>query len=528
MTDPWRNLLAALLDIERARRASYQIDGRIIGTGEADFTKGNTLYMLKHQERMFQLMDVPGIEGNETRYTDLVQEAIAKAHLVIYVNGTNKKPESATVEKIRSYLRRGTFVCPIINVRGLADAYEFEEDRTALSDHQNSSEALEQTQSTLSAALGEEILLPGYCVQGLMAFSALAINPNSGASSIHASREHDLGVYQRKFIECFGTPTEMRDFSKIDDVAGVLQSKISTFKEDIVESNKTKVRELLRKTIFDLERMRDSNSGFLKKIEVEFQNCQRSIGEAMKNFDSHVNRNSRGLYEALFNDLKDTADNVVAEHIGEDEEMGKKINQIFRDGLERVEGQERAMLEQSLAALHANISQSTERLFENIQRIDFQQRIQFGTLARSTVYKPLSTGLGWDAAGVFLKNIANYAISFGTYGTWIAAAIGGVIGFLKSIWDIFAGETKRIRSAQKKIRDQIEETQNEIIDDVVKRLQDNLKSIQAEMDTSVHMPLQTLQTNIKKPQIFLEQQLTTMRHTLATLESMPHGTIRAV
>jgi hypothetical protein len=528
MTDPWRGLIETLLDFERAKRASYQIDGRIIGTGEADFTKGNTLYVLKHQERIFQLMDVPGIEGNETRYTDLVQEAIAKAHLVIYVNGTNKKPESATVEKIRNYLRRGTFVCPIINVRGLADAYEFEEDRTALSAHQNSSEALKQTQSTLSAALGEEILLPGYCVQGLMAFSALAISPYSGASSIHPSREHDLGVHQRKFIKCFETPTAMRDFCKIDEVAGVLQSKLSTFKEDIVESNKTKVRELLRTTIFDLEQMRARNSAFLKEIEVEFENCQRSIDEAMKRFINHVNQNSRGLYDALFNDLKDTADIVVADHIGEDEVMGRKINQIFRDGLKRVEGQERAMLEQALVALHANICQSTERLFENIQRIDFQQRIQFGTLAQTAVYKSLSTGLGWDEAGLFLKNIASYALSFGTYGQWIGAAIGAVIGFLKSILDVFMSRNRRIRSAQKKIREQIEQAQSEIIDDVTKRLQNNLKSIQAEMDNSVQIPLQNLKTNMKKPHSVLEQQIKTMRHTLTTLESMPHGTIRAV
>ncbi|MGK7460505.1 DUF1269 domain-containing protein, partial [Salmonella enterica] len=69
------------------------------------------------------LIDVPGIEGNESHYVHLVKEAIAKALLVVYVNGTNKKPETTTAWKIKSYLEYGTQVYPLITARGYADAY---------------------------------------------------------------------------------------------------------------------------------------------------------------------------------------------------------------------------------------------------------------------------------------------------------------------------------------------------------------------------------------------------------------------
>lgn len=62
------------------------------------------------------MIDVPGIEGDEGKYAHMVRQAVAKAHLVFYVNGTSKKPEG-NGGKIRAYLRRGTQVCPLVNVR---------------------------------------------------------------------------------------------------------------------------------------------------------------------------------------------------------------------------------------------------------------------------------------------------------------------------------------------------------------------------------------------------------------------------
>ena len=55
----------ALLSAVRMQAAAHRVDGLIIGTGEADFTKDNVFYSLTYKDKPFSLVDVPGIEGDE-------------------------------------------------------------------------------------------------------------------------------------------------------------------------------------------------------------------------------------------------------------------------------------------------------------------------------------------------------------------------------------------------------------------------------------------------------------------------------
>lgn len=96
-----RAFIAQAITEQSARQDALRVDGVIIGTGESDFTKGNHTYQLQIDNKPFQLIDVPGIEGNEQLYGHYVDDAVARAHLVFYVNGTNKKPEVATLARMR-------------------------------------------------------------------------------------------------------------------------------------------------------------------------------------------------------------------------------------------------------------------------------------------------------------------------------------------------------------------------------------------------------------------------------------------
>lgn len=283
----WTGFARAAASLEGARQNARRIDGTIIGTGEADFTKGNQTYALRVEGKALQLLDVPGIEGDEGRYAQFVREVIAKAHLVLYVNGTNKKPEVRTAARIRNYLKRGTQVFPIVNVRGSADSYEFPEDRATL-EQKGLKEALRQTEEVLRAVLRPDVLLPGTCVQGLLGFSSLAFDPASGTTSIHPARAHDLGRQQTNYLKAFGSAAAMRGFSQVTHIEEAIRQRVGTFRADIVESNKRKTIDLLAENLAILDETLEQHRKFMAEQDAAFGSCRFGLDEAQASFEREL------------------------------------------------------------------------------------------------------------------------------------------------------------------------------------------------------------------------------------------------
>lgn len=98
-----KSFLDSLCKISTLEKNLGCIDGKIIGTGRSDYTQGSTEYKLLVNDNEFLLIDIPGIEGDESKYKATIKESLAKAHLIFYVNGSGKKAEKNTLEKIHLY-----------------------------------------------------------------------------------------------------------------------------------------------------------------------------------------------------------------------------------------------------------------------------------------------------------------------------------------------------------------------------------------------------------------------------------------
>ena len=535
-----------LADLEERRTLSYRVDGRIIGTGEADFTKGNVQYTLDYQGKIFCLIDVPGIEGDEQKYVEHVRRAIAKAHLVFYVNGTNKKPEKATAEKIRSYLGRGASVCPIINVRGNADAYEFEEDRLSLEEHGDAGRALKQTVSVLSAALGSHSLLEGKCVQGLLAFSSLALDGATGKTTVHPSRAHDLAIQQRNYLRYFDAPTAF-GFSRISSISEVLNEKLSTFKEDIVESNKRKVRELLAENLGELDEALKQHKSFSRKTEPELQKCREALAESLKTFERLLGTGRKSILNEFFDDISGKADDIVASHIGDNDRIGRDIARAFESGQPGLRKNLKNHLDVRVAELQESVQQAMKRLLEDLQRVQTQQRRIYGEAGRLSSLNPsgLSSGFGWKDAGMAAIKIGSYAmtgagigatiggvVSFGALAVpaaAIGAAIGAVVGFAMTAVGWIFGKEGRIRKAQSKVQEIISEKRAQVLKDLKAEVRNMAALMEKDInDTSMSEVERLHESLIVNPSKILERQINLMKKLKENLEHMPYGTIQAV
>jgi hypothetical protein len=528
-------LVQSILTLEQQRAEAARVDGRIIGTGEADFTKGNTCYKLNYKGKAFQLIDVPGIEGDETKYAHMVKQAVAKAHLVFYVNGTNKKPEKATAEKIRTYLHRGTQVCPIVNVRGNADAYEFEEDRLALMNHGGCSTALEQTTEVLRSVLTEDVLLPGLCVQGLLGFSSLAMT--KGKTTIHLSREHDLVVHQRKYAKYFGATKHMFEFSQLQEVARVLHKKLGTFKEDIVESNKVKVREMLAENIQVLSTLADEHKKFLGKVQPEFDKCREAIEGALQTFERVMAAGRKNLWSSFFNDMEDRANTIVADHFGDNDEIKSRLDKAFKRGQADVADKLNQQMEEHVKVLQDSLAQAMQRLAEDVRRVEFQQRVRVEEHGTKSLYRSAALDMdvgikGWGAValniGSFAMTGATIGSSFPVIGTAIGAVVGAVVGALASLGQYFMGKEKRIRAAQGQAQEKIDEARDRVMSGLAQEQKKIIDPMRQEVTDSVLKQVDTMQASLVRPIQIIERQISLLTNIKQQLEKMPYGTIQAV
>ncbi|MHA6963447.1 P-loop NTPase family protein [Zobellella denitrificans] len=529
-------LAQSIAQYETSKSSFHRVDGLIIGTGRADFTQGNVPYTLEYQGKTFELIDVPGIEGDESKFTGLVQEAVARAHLVFYVNGTNKKPEKATAEKIRSYLRRGSNVCPLVNVRGSADAYEFEEDRESL--HQSGAgDILNQTEAVLSSVLGENVLMPGHCVQGLMGFTSLAFDQVSATTSIHPSRESDLVRHQRNYLKYFDNPGAMYEFCKMDAVAAVLKGKLSTFREDIVESNKAKVQELLNRNLEVLTEIVESHRSFLDQVAPEFEKCRTAINEALISFERLSVSSRCNIYNELFNSLVEDSDNIVEENFGEAADIKRGIESAFDRHSQSAESKLEKDLDLNLQTLVDQLEKSMARLLEDVERVQFGQQFRVDNASGWSFQQ--AGDLGWNLGlgdfGSIAFQIGSYGLAgagigsaFPGIGTAIGAAVGVAVGAIMAVLNLFMGKARRIRKSQAKVREKIEDVRDKKLSKVNSEVSKLMSSVRKGVDEAVIKKVHDLEVSLAVPVDVIEKQISMLSNLKNRIERMPYGSTTAV
>lgn len=530
-------LTQSIIKTERLKNTAKRVDGLIIGTGEEDFTKGNTRYTLHIDDKTFQLVDVPGIEGNESHYVHMVKEAIAEAHMVVYVNGTNKKPETATAEKIKSYLEYGTQVYPLVNVRGFADSYEFEEDRQDLAQHSGAREALKQTVGVLTPVLGSDVLLPGDCVQGLLAFAALAYDDTTQSTTIHPSRAHNLATFQKNYFKHFATRQEMLEFSQVNAIARLIKSKVATFLEDIVESNKGKVRESLNHYLLVLEEQLASHQTFLKKTEPEFEKCRVAFKNAIDAFERRIVNNRRNRWNTFFNELMDKSDDIVEDDFGDSDAIARRINLEFKSRRAHVEQLMLEDTEEGVKVLQEQMLQAVARLLEDIKHVEFQQRVSFDRSGRlnfdSDIKLGYDLGLG-DFSSMAFK-IGSYAMTGGTIGsafpvigTAIGAIAGALVGVVMTVVGLFTSKSSKIRKAKGKVRDRLEDARDKTLEGIADEACRLVAAIKNELQDSLLLKVNDMHMALQRPVPIFEEQITRITKLKNQLEKMPYGTIQTV
>jgi len=463
----------------------------------------------------------------------MVQEAIAKAHLVFYVNGTNKKPEAETARRIKHYLNRDAKVYPICNLRGKADSYEFDMDRESLEQtHKDAGAIRAQTREVLEDILGSALVGGCQSLQGLLGLTGVAFDER-GLTSIHPDRT-DLLKSQRAYKQDFVSQQAMRSFSQLNELQQVIGDGCANFEVDIVESNKRKVLRLLQDTVSDLKQQRDEHQTISNQVGAEIVECEKAIRlsfEELKNSFSKQRSNALGIF---FNDLTSAAREAVEAHFKDKDEVERVIQEHVSAGQERLANSLAKSQEQLFEQLSSSIERAIKRLQENAERVQFQQRLSVAanhSLSLSSAMDAIS--FNFSDFGGLLMSVGGYAMSgfaLGTVvpvvGNIVGAVIGGIVGLLAAGLSYFlGGRNKKIAEAQANVTEAIKKERAASEKPFEQETQVLLATIRAQIEGSTLRQLSDERQKMADVGVVFDKKIASIQALKNQVEAAPYGTI---
>lgn len=398
-------------------------DGLIVGDGRTDFTKTYDEYNLSIAGHPFTLIDVPGIEGNEADFKDVIKTALHKAHCVFYVQGHNKKPDRKTAEKIKKYLGDWVKVYSIYNVRGGVGNYDEEEEReTLLTPGVRKMEEL--IKAEFKTILGD-VYAGNLTIQGLLAMSAKAK---------FSTKRDDLIRGQQKLLKYFGgSADKVLEFSQFKALTNLVEHKSSDFKAEIIEANKQKLLSMARTISKGINEVMESQKIYLSTLDsnlrtIECEVCKNKMASASRNITNKINNAIDSTYGNLKNDIfslieskpddiNDLAENCQYKKM---QELECRIKGIIKTELQNIRETANRKIK-DLDGVNINPIRFNNSVDVNVE-IDFTDAFENLNIDLEDVCSWIGKTAGTAAAGAAIGSFIPFV------GTIIGAGIGAVVG----------------------------------------------------------------------------------------------------
>ena len=398
-------------------------DGLIVGDGRQDFTKDYQEYKMSIAGKPFTLIDVPGIEGNEDDFRDIIKEALHKAHCVFYVQ-KDQKPDSATAEKIKSYLGDWVSVYSIMNVRGDVSFYDEEEEReTLLTSGVLKNEKL--IKEAFQNILGD-VYKGNISLQALLAMCAKASFSN---------KREDLQRNQEKLIKYFGNADEVLRFSQFHTIRQLVVEKASSFTDEIAEANKQKMISLARRSASSMENALSSGDVDTSDIEQKLRDFKRDVKQILGSAQTNIEQKVPGIIRTKLSKLKNELYGFV----------GQGFDTLKSNGHRRANAISSEINAEITNAICSEINNATRKIDNKKKELpSVRLKSNFNIRINVNVNVDLSEAL--EELDLNLDKIGNFALGtagmaatgaaigsfFPVVGTLLGAGVGAAIGAVAS------------------------------------------------------------------------------------------------
>ena len=451
-----------------ARFSPYMVDGAIIGNGSQDFTKTYTTYTLSLKGVKAQLIDCPGIEGDEARFKGIIEDALKKCHLVCYVARESKGIETGTLEKIKSYLGANVEVMGVQNVpfnpRKEYDGEDYfldakREIGSAIKKRGNIEESLKTViPQALYANTISVSALPGLCAIAQRDGESTFADPLSFAENdILRDSLGTLRRQQQNFLR-HATRQELSALSRLDELSNAMEDSCSNAPLRIKRNALLRLSEKLRGL-------------FLEPLESHAQKLKKTCQSVEKRFGAY-SRNLNNARLQMVRNIEHSVQDAIYDFYREE-----VLEKIIYPHIERNVGIEEGELNDEMSAMEDQLTRDLKATIdvalkvttdESVDRIrqytnDLQHGIELD-FAKLNVDFPILSGesFGISDLGDWGLSIGGYALSgaaigapFG--GAVVGAIVGAIVGCVLKVIGWFLSDETKINRAKNNAREKVDD-----------------------------------------------------------------------
>ncbi len=439
-------------------------DGAIIGDGRSDFTIKTKSYTLKHNNKTFTLLDVPGIEGDEKKVIQQISNATQKAHAIFYVTKTPNPPQKGeegkrgTIEKIQRQLDSQTEVWtiynkPITSPRALKDGLI----------NENEKESLKILNKEMKNILGEHYM--GYkAVSAQMAFYGLsqALIP-----------ETDFYEKKQKFLKDFkaGELLYQSHFKPLGEF--IAEELLKNSHAKIIQSNCNKalkvVEELQEAIEITIEKQIDPT---IKDMQEHQQEARFNLDRSKEKFISSLEKSAFSKIHQFKSDFRIEMHERIEKGV-EDEEckeiLKNECEQRVKELGENIKRRFKECGEQFRGSVGKNIEQFEERVKDSLA---ITERIGINNFSLNP-NSNFNMDSGIDTMGL-LASIGGLVLLLLTPIVGEFAPIAGVglafVGIGKAVWGFFDSDYKKSQQ-RKEVDKNLDKACEKIAENVKSRIE---------------------------------------------------------
>lgn len=447
-------------------------DGHIIGNGSSDFTRQSQAYQFTVNDQKFQLIDVPGIEGDEKQVMSAIDMSVKKAHAIFYVTRSAQPPGSGsdgqegTIHKIKRQLGKQTEVWAIYN-KSVTNPQILKAPKLI---NENDSAGLSDLGKSLTETLGKDIYRGHHCVSGMPAFlaSASCLVPNNPHVNSRA-----------KFLKAM-SGDEILDRSGMNEFIKFLRSEIcQNFQRKIYDANLKKIRICLQDGMDILKQARDHFSNAAQKLQVQQRSASKQIDELLAGTEQRLKSECKDQLNKKRDEMRKDIYNYISTNQSNDDfkgyltaefeklrsSIGRDLEGRFTTVFDRFKWEANEIIKKNQKnvddILHHTIENPFSSLNQNF-KTDFKMKNGINMLG-------LISTLGGAAGLIWTTFLASNPAG------WTVAAVLGAVGlvfsFYKAVRSLFSSDYKK--EQQRKSAD---ENLENIFSKLNEKLNDHLES----------------------------------------------------